>query len=849
MGRAPVPSPLLDPARLAALHATGLLDTEPEAAFDRLTRLAQELTGAELTFLSLVDADRQFLKSAQGTDERETPLSHSFCRHVVEREAPLVVEDARTHPLVRDNPAVAEFGVGAYAGVPLRDADGRLLGALCALGLEPRSWSETDLRVLAELSTTATVELELRSTTAKVRRSYERMTAVLDTALDAIVSMDARGVLTEFNPAAERLFGHRREDVVGRPLHDLIVPPEHRHGHAEALARHVETGRATMLDRRLEVEAMHADGSRVPVELIVTRADAGDDGPCFTGFLRDLSERRALAAAEARMAATVDAAPMILFGVDAEGVLTLSEGSGLAALGLRPGEVVGRRVDEVYPADSPLVANVRRALAGETFRALVEAGGLAFDTRYSPLRTPAGELDGMVGVSLDVTEQTRAQRRLEHLAFHDELTGCKNRAGLTEAVGARLEALAAAGRGAALLYVDLDDFKTVNDSLGHLAGDRVLVEAAARLDAVTRAEDVLCRQGGDEFLVFLESDGPDGEACARAAAHRVLSAFDTPFAVDGLEFQVGASVGVSLYPRHGDDFDELLRRADVALYLAKRAGRGGIALYAADRDDARARLTMTTRLRRALAQNEFTLHYQPVFRLDNGRPTGAEALIRWTDPERGFISPGEFIPAAEASGLIVEIGAWVAEAACRQVVEWAEAGLRYTVGFNVSPVQLEHPGFVDDLEAILARTGADPRRLVIEITESVAMAAVERTSCVLDSIAALGISLAIDDFGAGHSSLTRLRHLPAAALKVDRALLEGVPEDRDALEVVRATLALAQALGIPTVAEGVETEAQRAVLAEAGCTLAQGFGLARPMPAADVTDLLTAARDTAAVPA
>ena len=835
-----MPSPVSDPARLAALRSTGLLDSAPEPAFDRLTRLAEQLLGVSITLVSLVDEDRQFFKSARGVDVTGTPLSHSFCRHVVERGTPVVVEDARLDPLVRDNPAVEEYGAIAYAGVPLLDGSGNLLGSVCAVEPHPRAWTAAEVSVLEELSALATAEIRLRSMTDAVERSHAHVSAVVESALDAIVTVDATGRITEYNRAAAAMFGHPRHAAIGARLGELVIPEWRR----ATFAADLRSGMDERIGVRHEAVFVRASGEEFLAELTITRTDV-DGEIAFTGFMRDLSERehhrRALLEAEQRMALVVDAAPMILFALDAEGVVTLSEGSGLAVLGMEGGQVVGQSVFDLYADNPRILANFRRALAGERFSTLLEVEGTHFDTRYTPLLSATGEHEGTVAVSLDVGETVRAQAEIAHLAFHDQLTGLANRAGLERELTCALARTRAAGRSAALLFIDLDDFKTVNDSLGHAAGDEVLQEAAQRLRGLTRPGDLLSRQGGDEFLIFLDGLGADAAEVAARAARRAISAFERPFLADGLEFQVGTSVGVSVFPGDGDGFDELLRHADVAMYQAKRAGRGRVAFYAADRDDARARLTMTSRLRRALTQGEFSLHYQPVFRLADGRPTGAEALIRWCDPERGNVSPADFIPAAEASGMIVEIGAWVAEAACRQLVEWEAAGLPFGVAFNVSPVQLEQPDFVESLAATLERTGADPSRVVVEITESVAMAAVERTGTVLHAISSLGVSLAIDDFGAGHSSLTRLRHLPATCLKIDRALLEGVPEDRGAIEVVRATLALAQALAIPTVAEGVETEAQRAFLAAEGCTYAQGFGLARPMPADRVTALLTAA--------
>jgi diguanylate cyclase (GGDEF)-like protein len=414
------------------------------------------------------------------------------------------------------------------------------------------------------------------------------------------------------------------------------------------------------------------------------------------------------------------------------------------------------------------------------------------------------------------------------------VTGLPNRLRLEEEVEA---AIGSCGPScvSALLCLDLDDYKTVNDSLGHAAGDHVLREVARRLEAAVGDGPSLARLTGDSFLVFLT--GP-GAGAAEAVARQVLGAFSRPFEVDGVEFQLGATVGVSVAHCGGIGFGEHLRRSEAAMYRAKRSAPGTHARYEPEADDPRARLTMTARLRRALDRGELTLHYQPIYTLPARVPSALEALLRWEDPVTGTVSPAEFIPAAEASGLIGEIGAWVADAACRQLAEWTRMGFGVAVGFNVSPVQLQSERFVDILRATIERHDIDPGLLIAEITESVAMEDVARTTSVLRSLADTGVGLVIDDFGAGHSSLTRLRGLPVSSMKIDRALMHGIDTDPGAAAVVRATLALAQALGIRTVAEGVETEAQLGVLVGAGCAYAQGFLLARPMPAEAATRLL-----------
>jgi diguanylate cyclase (GGDEF)-like protein len=390
----------------------------------------------------------------------------------------------------------------------------------------------------------------------------------------------------------------------------------------------------------------------------------------------------------------------------------------------------------------------------------------------------------------------------------------------------------------ALLYLDLDDFKLVNDSLGHAAGDELLCQIAMRLQDRRRETDLLARQSGDEFLLLLSDLRGDPVPVARTAAEGIIDVFSRPFSISGTDFHVGASVGIAVFPRDANDGEELLRHADAAMYQAKARGRNTVAIYSGEAHQSRERLSLSTRLRRAIERDELVLHFQPIVDPRDGLLRKVEALVRWDDPNRGLVPPVEFIPFAEESGLIDEVGEWVLEALCRQRVAWQADGLDPEVTFNVSPRELRRTVFAEHLRSRLGAHGLDPGRVTVEVTESAAMGDYGVTEPVLRDIAAAGFKLAIDDFGAGYSSLSRLRDLPVQLLKIDRSFLRDVPERSEATAVVTAILELAQALGMETVAEGVETIEQRDLLIERGCPLAQGFLLGRPAPARDLEPLL-----------
>jgi diguanylate cyclase (GGDEF)-like protein/PAS domain S-box-containing protein len=446
---------------------------------------------------------------------------------------------------------------------------------------------------------------------------------------------------------------------------------------------------------------------------------------------------------------------------------------------------------------------------------------------------------GIVATLRDVTERRALERELEHQAFHDRLTGLANRALFRD----RLEhALARRNRNqhpVAVLLLDLDDFKVVNDSLGHAAGDRLLVLVAERLRGRLRAADTTARMGGDEFAVLL--DDPAAADEATHVAERLIDALAAPYQLDGRELFVRASIGVALAARTGQPADELLRDADMAMYAAKARSRGGYQIFQpALHEAAVGRLALEADLQRGIEDGQFALCYQPILELASGRLVGLEALLRWRHPERGWVAPLDFIPAAEASGQIVPIGRFVLRQACRQAVMWQARfparPLRMSV--NVSARQLQEPEVADDIKRVVDECGLDPRLLVLEITESVLVQDVEAMAAKLRALTAYGLRVAVDDFGTGYSSLSYLHRFPVHLLKIDKSFTDRVDGGFEDAALARAIVRLGQALHLETVAEGVETASQLAALRELGCTFGQGYYFAKPLETGEVEDLL-----------
>ncbi len=449
----------------------------------------------------------------------------------------------------------------------------------------------------------------------------------------------------------------------------------------------------------------------------------------------------------------------------------------------------------------------------------------------SAVRDTLDQLTHYVAIFSDISERKEAQERIEFLARHDPLTGLPNRMLLAD----RLEqALAHADRTqskVALLFLDLDRFKTINDSLGHPVGDALLQEITARLKASVRETDTISRLGGDEFVVVI-TDLEDEEIAA-SVAQKILEITRAPFSIGGHTLNTSISIGITLYPTDGGDFDTLLKKADIAMYHAKDAGRNTYRFFTEQMNvNALERLLIQNRLQQALEKNEFVLHYQPQVALGTGRIIGIEALIRWRNPELGLVPPDRFIPMAEENGAIVAIGDWVLREACRQARAWREDGIgTLPVAVNISTLQLQHGDFAERVLTIIAETGHDPRMLELEFTESILIQDVERVLGQVHRLKAAGITVAIDDFGTGYSSLSYLKRLDVDRLKIDRSFIRDISTDPDDAAIVRAITQMARSLRLKILAEGAETTEQTRFLLAEGCDEVQGFLYSRPLTA------------------
>jgi diguanylate cyclase (GGDEF)-like protein/PAS domain S-box-containing protein len=563
----------------------------------------------------------------------------------------------------------------------------------------------------------------------------------------------------------------------------------------------------------------------------------------------------ALALQERKFRTLLECSPDGLVIADADDVITLVNRNAELMFGYAAGELPGQPIRVLLPARYSGLS-----LASETVAPGAVAGipgnhdlwAVTKDGREFPVgisvSSIATDQGGLVAAAIrDMTEPHASARHIEFLAHHDALTGLPNRTVMESRFEQAVADAARSGTHVALMFLDLDSFKTVNDSLGHPMGDALLKGVALRLAQFARASDIVGRQGGDEFLIVFTGLADDADVAL--AADRLVQDFKTPFLVDGHEIATSFSVGIALYPRDGADFATLLKKADIAMYQAKAAGRDTYRLFGEHMDvEALGRHRIRNALHQAIERFEFTLHFQPQIDLAGGQVIGAEALLRWTHPELGFVPPIEFITVAEESGLIVPIGAWVLNEACRQAATWQVPGRPpLSVAVNISAVQFARGNLEETVRQALAASGLAPELLELELTESILIRNVDSVLATVMRLKRLGVALSIDDFGTGYSSLTYLKRFAVDKLKIDQSFIRDLARDPDSAGIVRAIVQMAQSLNLQTVAEGIEDDGVLAHLQAIGCDQGQGYGIARPMPAQAFLEFLDVASHRNAV--
>jgi len=591
---------------------------------------------------------------------------------------------------------------------------------------------------------------------------------------------------------------------------------------------------------------LNAEGRVIGVMMSITRKSVHDYSDreimLMEGFAHEaalvvnsrmLQERSARA--ERRYEQLNQLAPDAIFLLDAN--LRLLEVNAAAArlLGEQPGRLHGRNLADFVAGDLRDLQRLVESAEGGTshFEAsVVRADGARVAVEIHANR-PMPDEPLIQAFFRDISVIQQSREALYHLAHHDPLTTLPNRLLFHDRMEHALELARREGKQVAVLFLDLDRFKNINDTLGHPTGDKMLQEVAKRIKSLIREQDTLSRLGGDEFLLLIEQLGDTREAVM--VAQKLLEAFVQPFAVEGHELYLSASIGISVFPVDGQNGATLVRNADMAMYRAKEQGRNNYQFYTQKlTDSAVERVALETALRRALERGELLLHYQPQIDLNSGLLVGAEALVRWQHPEMGLVLPGRFIHLADESGLTQPIGEWVLFSACEQMRLWREQGFDLPrIAINLSGQQLQKKGIVEQVQRVLRETGMDPSRLELEITESFIMRQADEAIDMLKRLKKTGVQLAIDDFGTGYSSLSYLKRLPVHKLKIDQSFVQGIPQDSNDAAITRAIIALGRSMQLTVIAEGVETEQQRDFLRAEGCDEGQGYLYSRPVSGAD----------------
>ncbi|MEC5400016.1 two-component system response regulator [Uliginosibacterium sp. H1] len=705
---------------------------------------------------------------------------------------------------------------------------------------------------LRELSATMRMALVRHGVEQQVHRSEQRLEMAMDAARLGVWEWESaapRGAAHE-QSGHERFFasGHV-ESILGAQPQIYRGIPESFLGHViEEDRREVEQALETRREVSATVRVLHDEPNGEQLlrwaELHARVFDEPAGARRVVGVIRDVTERR-LHEEQLRQASVV-------FQTTAEGILVLDESRRIVSANPAFCRLTGYDIEEVRGLDPDTFLHARRH-SDQFYPRLLETERGYWHGEIACLRKndevfPAwqhvcavrddhGAVSHYVVAISDISAIRQAEAQINHLAYHDALTGLGNRHRFEECLELELERARRGGQRLALLYIDLDGFKLINDTLGHASGDQLLKAVANRIRGHLRRGDVAIRLGGDEFVVIVPEVAREQD-CA-ALAEKLLREVSAPVTLPREQVLVTASIGIALFPDNATDREELVKAADSAMYGAKARGRNRYAFYSPDMAArARERMNIEMGLRRALQDNQLQLYYQPVVNLANGELIGFEALIRWLHPELGLISPARFIPVAEESGLIEPIGEWVVEQACKTGAAWLAEGFPpVRMAVNVSVRQMAGDALVEHVARVIERTNFPARFLEIEITEST-LQTIEHSQGLLYLLRSLGVSIAIDDFGTGFSSLGLLKHLPIDRIKIDRSFVRDLPDDQNDAAITRAIVAMAKSLGLLITAEGVETPAQRAFLRELGCEDAQGFLFAAPMPEREVRALL-----------
>jgi len=735
----------------------------------------------------------------------------------------------------QDHPCFKRYGLETYLGAPIV-LNERMYGALSftALAPLPQPFSTADVELLLLMVQWIGSEMQRRQATENMRLYAN----IFDSTTEGIVILNRQGQITTLNPAFTKLTGFSRAEMQQMPPTELIAAPDAEPG----LLRDILSSLASTGHWQGELLVHTKQGQPSP-QWVTVSALQDQQGVLeqYVVVFTDLSE---LKQAERRLEES-EQSYRSLFAHNPDAVLSINHTGHYYHVNPEAEKQTGYKAEEMYEKTfHELIMPEERPHCNEHFAICLSGQPTKFETK---ILHRAGHLVdihvtavpiivherviGVHAITRDITDRKRTEALINHMAYHDPLTELPNRRLFTDRLEAALERVQRGEEKLAVIFLDMDRFKVINDSLGHSFGNELLKAIAVRLTACVSPEQTVARMGGDEFTVLMPCIRC--ECDVEPVAKRMLAELEKPFVLDGREFYITGSMGIALAPEHGLNADELMKQADHAMYYAKEQGKNTYQFYqAAMQAKASKRLTLENELHKALMRGEISIYYQPQVAIDSQQVIGFEALLRWQHPVLGRISPADFIPIAEETGLIVPIGEWVLRTACHQSMAWQRAGYApLRVAVNLSARQFQQRNLTETVANVLRESGLPPAQLELEITESIAMFNTDRVIEKLHALHRLGIQIAIDDFGTGYSSLSYLRKFPIHTLKIDRSFISDISADADNASIVSVILAMAKTLKLNAIAEGVETHEQLDFLERNGCQEMQGYLFSRPLPA------------------
>ena len=674
------------------------------------------------------------------------------------------------------------------------------------------------------------------------RVADERVRTIMDNVADGIITIDQHGTVESFNSTAEELFGYSATEVLGNNINMLMPEPYHSQ-HDGYLHRFVATGERKCIGKGFrEVEGKRKDGSTFPMDLAISQMQLANQ-TLFIGMVRNISDRKKAEEQMTKLSSALEQTADAIMITDASGIIEYINAGFEETTGYSQAEMIGKtpKIISSRLMKKEFYEKLWSTLqAGQVFRDIVinkrKDGSLYYEEKtITPLKNNRDEITHYISTGKDITERMQTQEKLKFLAHHDTLTTLPNRLLFLDRMTQAITSAKRNNKNIALMFLDLDRFKTINDTLGHQVGDALLKGLSERLKSTLRGIDTIARLSGDEFALLLQDiHNPDD---VLQIANKLLNRIRDPFLIGGHELFVTTSIGIAMYPKDGEDPSTLLKHADIAMYRSKSKSRNTYCFYTPDMNAmAEQHLKLENQLRHALQREEFQLHFQPQYQLKRiGRRsaiTGMEALLRWNNPYSGLIYPDEFIKLLEETGLIIPVGEWILHSACKQFKVWQSNKIQLKhISVNISPRQLSDANFLSILEDTLKEYKLKPEQLELEITESMLIQDEQHAIVMLREISDMGIGLAMDDFGTGYSSLSYLKRLPIKTLKIDKSFIHHIPNDQDDCELTRAIIAMGHSLNMQVVAEGVSNAEQLKFLRKLSCDVVQGYYYSPALPA------------------